>query len=54
MPGCEVEISNKIQSLVFGPKEDEVSGHRLLYNKGFCDLYRSRSLVKTVKSRRLQ
>ena len=47
-------IENRILRRISGPKKDENREWRSLHNEGLRRLYRSFSIVKVIKSRRLK
>jgi hypothetical protein len=48
-------LKTKFSGKIFRPKRDEVSEHfRILHNKKLCDLYRSPSIARVVKSMKIQ
>jgi hypothetical protein len=46
-------FENRVLRKIFGPKRDEVVGWRRLHNEELRKLYSSRSVTKTIKSRRM-
>ena len=52
---CRLKIfENRIPRRIFGPKRDENSEWRSLYNEELHSLYRSPNIVRVVKSGRLR
>jgi hypothetical protein len=48
-------FENRVLGKVSGPKRDEViGGWRKLHNEKFYNLYRSPSIIRTIKSRRMR
>jgi hypothetical protein len=48
-------FENRVLSIIFGPKRDEVTGEWIkLYNEELNDLYSSPSVVRVIKSRRMR
>jgi hypothetical protein len=48
-------FENKVLRRIFGPKRDEVTGGwRELHNEELHDLYSSPSIIRIIKSRRMQ
>jgi hypothetical protein len=48
-------FENRVSSIVFGPKRDEVTGEwRTLHNEELNDLYPLPNIVRVVKSRRMK
>jgi hypothetical protein len=47
-------FENRVMRRIFGPKRDEVTGEwRILYNDKPCYLYYSPSIIRIIKSRRM-
>jgi hypothetical protein len=48
-------FENRVLRRIFGPKRDEViGGWRKLYNEELHNLYRSSSIIRIIKSRRMR
>jgi hypothetical protein len=48
-------LENRVLRRIFGPKRDEVSGEwRKLHNEELRDLYSSPSIIRLIKSRRVE
>jgi hypothetical protein len=47
-------FENRVLRRIFGPYRDEVmGGWRKLHNEEFCDLYSSSSIIRIIKSLRM-
>jgi hypothetical protein len=47
-------FENRVLRRIFGPKRDELTGEwRKLHNEELRDLYSSRSIIRTIKPRRM-
>jgi hypothetical protein len=48
-------FENRVLRRIFGPKRDEVTGEwRKLHNEEIHNLYSSRNIIRTTKSRRMR
>jgi hypothetical protein len=46
-------FENRVRRRIFGPKRDVTGEWRKLHNKGLCDLYSSRSIIRIMKARKM-